>query len=142
MLLGLLLFGMVGTGTELVLLGHTEDVWQWVPLAQIALALLALGWHALRRRAGPLRLFQAVMVSFVGSGVAGLLLHYRGNVEFEREMYPSLTGFELFWKAITGATPALAPGTMILLGLLGLVFAWRHPALHHTTGSATTSQGA
>ena len=62
------------------------------------------------------------------SGMIGLYLHYRGNVEFELEMYPSIRGFELFWKSITGATPALAPATMLLLGLIGLAYSYQHPS--------------
>ncbi|MFB3131882.1 MAG: hypothetical protein ACE10K_05095, partial [Rhodothermales bacterium] len=49
--------------------------------------------------------------------------------EFELEMYPTLKGLELFWESIKGATPALAPGTMIQLGLLGWAYTYRHPAL-------------
>ena len=36
----------------------------------------------------------------------------------------------LFWKAMAAKTPpALAPGAMTQLGLLGLAYAFRHPAL-------------
>ena len=63
------------------------------------------------------------------SGVVGLWLHYQGNTEFELEMYPSLEGLALFWEAIRGATPTLAPGTMLELGLLGLAYMYRHPVL-------------
>ena len=69
------------------------------------------------------------MILFVLSGLVGLILHYQGNAEFELEMYPSLNGLELFWEAIRGATPTLAPGTMIQLGLLGWVYTIRHPQL-------------
>jgi hypothetical protein len=48
-------------------------------------------------------------------------------------MYPSLTGFELFREAISGATPTLAPGAMLHLGLLGLLYTFRHPALKRST---------
>jgi hypothetical protein len=70
-----------------------------------------------------------MMVACVIAGCVGLVLHYKGNVEFELEMYPSMAGGELVWKALTGATPALAPGTMVQLGLVGLAFTYRHPAL-------------
>jgi uncharacterized membrane-anchored protein YitT (DUF2179 family) len=129
LLLGLFLLGVLGAGTELVLLEHTENPWQWTPLVLMAISLLVLGWRALDRKAASLRVFQGTMILFVVGGLLGLLLHYRGNVEFELEMYPTLKGLDLFWKAITGATPALAPGTMIELGLLGLAYTYRHPAL-------------
>jgi hypothetical protein len=69
------------------------------------------------------------MVLSLVSGVLGAWLHYRGNVEFELEMEPALRGLTLFWRAMRGATPALAPGTMIQLGLVGLAYTFRHPAL-------------
>jgi hypothetical protein len=42
-----------------------------------------------------------------------------------------MKGMDLLSKAMTGAAPALAPGAMIQLGLLGLVYTFRHPALGH-----------
>jgi hypothetical protein len=44
-------------------------------------------------------------------------------------MNTALHGFELFRDAMMGATPALAPGSMTQLGLLGLIYAYRHPRL-------------
>jgi len=140
-LLALLLAGIFGTGAELLLLGHTEDTWQLVPLVLMAASLVVLAWHAVYRRRLSLRIFQATMLFFVISGFAGLLLHYQANVEFELEMYPSRKGLELFWEAITGAMPALAPGTMMGLGLLGLAFTYRHPALARPPHNNTTNQG-
>jgi hypothetical protein len=35
----------------------------------------------------------------------------------------------LISKTLTGATPVLAPGSMSLLGVVGLAFTYRHPAL-------------
>jgi hypothetical protein len=75
------------------------------------------------------RAVQLVMAMFVASGALGIYLHYRGNVEFELEMYPDRRSFELFRETMAGATPALAPGTMVLLGLIGLVYAHQHPRL-------------
>ena len=127
-LLVLFLIGVVGTGAELLLLGHTEDLWQWVPLVLMAASLVTLGWRVVDRGVRSLRVFRGMTILFVLSGVVGLWLHYHGNVEFELEMYPGLHGFELFRESVTGATPTLAPGTMLELGLLGLLYTYRHPA--------------
>ena len=126
-LLVLFLIGGLGTGTELLLLGHTENPWQWSPIALIAVSLGLLTWHGLDRQGAGLRAFRLTMVLFLLSGMAGMWLHYRGNAEFEQEMYPSLQGLDLFRESMTGATPALAPGRMLELGLLGLVYTYRHP---------------
>ncbi len=127
--LAILIMGIVGTGAELVLLEHMEDFWQWVPLVLFAAALPCAGWLFVAPGVVSVRVFQILMVLFVASGFVGQWLHYKGNVEFELEMYPSRNGLELIWEALGGATPALAPGTMTLLGLLGLVVCFRHPGL-------------
>ena len=128
-LLILFVIGALGTGAELLLLGHTEDLWQWAPLVLLAASLVTLGWRVVARGARSLRLFRGTMILFVLSGGVGLWLHYHGNAEFELEMYPSLKGAELFWESVTGATPTLAPGAMLELGLLGLAYTYQHPAL-------------
>jgi hypothetical protein len=56
---------------------------------------------------------------YAASGLLGLFFHYRGNAEFELERDASLGGLALFWESITGATPALAPGSMVLLAAVG-----------------------
>jgi hypothetical protein len=118
------LFGSLGTAAELVLMEHTEGVWQNVPLVLIAIACCGLGLLASRRGTPQLRAFQVVMLLFVVSGAAGVLLHYKGNVEFERELNPDASGLELFRESMKGATPALAPGTMMLLGALGFGYVY------------------
>jgi hypothetical protein len=129
LLLFTLVLGVTGNAIELLLLGHIEDWWQRVPLALSAVLLMSLLWVAFSRGAAAIRVLQVVLVLCAASGGLGVLLHYRGNVEFELEMYPSMSGAELFREAMTGATPALAPGTMLLLSLIGLAYTHRHPRL-------------
>ena len=124
-----LTLGIAGVGFELILLEHMEDNWQWVPLVLLAIAFPASIWLILTPGSSIVRGFQILMGLFVLSGFIGQWLHISGNVEFELEMYPSRKGLELVWEALGGATPALAPGTMIMLGLLGLVACLRHPDL-------------
>jgi hypothetical protein len=78
------------------------------------------------------------MALCVASGLLGIWFHYQGNVEFELEMYPTIGGVKLFWEAMKGATPALAPGTMIQLGLLGLLFTYRHPVFRGASNQNLT----
>lgn len=135
--LSILLLGTAGTAVELLLLEHTEGFWQLVPLILIGMSFLALAWHAVSREAAAsLLVLQGTMILVGISGFAGIGLHYVGNVEFELEMYPTLSGLELFWKAMTGATPALAPGTMTLLGLLGLAYTYGFSARRQSSHSS------
>lgn len=129
----LVLLGIAGLLAELVLLEHTESAWQWVPLAALGLGFAGALAVALRPSPRTLRPFQAVMALFVAAGALGVYLHFRGNVEWELESDASLRGTRLYWAALHGATPALAPGALAQLGLLGLALAYRHPALRRHT---------
>ena len=133
-LLAIFLLGLIGTGAELILLNHFEDPRQWIPLVLIALAIFASSWQARRATALKIRIFQMLLLGFVLSGVAGIYFHYQGSAEFKLESNPALAGWALFREAIRAkAPPLLAPGTMIQLGLLGLAYTYRHPALERTT---------
>lgn len=128
-LLGILLLGMGGTVAELFLLEHVDGFWQLVPVVLLSSGIVVTAAHVWNR-SHPLtiRALQALMVVFVVSGLAGVILHYLGNAEFEREMDPGSGGFALVKEALMGATPVLAPGTMIQLGLIGLASTFRLPA--------------
>ena len=129
LLLAVLSFSTAGSLIDLVLLEHTEDLPQLIPLVLLAASLAAIGLLVVKPSATGIRAFQGLMLLFLVSGVVGLYWHYIANVEFELEMYPTRGGFELFWESLKGATPALAPGVMSALGLTGLVYTFRHPAL-------------
>ena len=135
-LLALVLAGAGGLALELLLLEHYDSPWQWAPLALLALVLLVGGAVALRPGRRLLRAFQGLMALCAAAGALGVYLHYRGNVEFELESDPSLGGLTLFWLAVRGATPALAPAALAQVGLLGLLYTFRHPALRGTRAPA------
>ena len=125
LLAGTFLFGSIGTAAELVLLEHTEGLWQNVPLVLLGIGCAAFLVVAFGSGGRAIRIFQTAMALFVASGVVGVWLHYRGNVEFELELHPGTGGLGLFWEALGGATPALAPGAMILLGAVGVAYTYR-----------------
>jgi len=91
-------------------------------------AVPVLIWHARSPGVASVRTLQGLMLAFIGLGVIGVGLHYDGNVEFERELNPSERGWTFIRKTVAGATPVLAPGSMVLLGLVGLAHAYRHPS--------------
>ncbi|HEU4830141.1 MAG TPA: hypothetical protein VFT04_13185 [Gemmatimonadales bacterium] len=128
-LLLLLVIGLIGTALELVLMEHLEDWWQRIPLVLIGAALGVLLWHAVARTRASVYALRILMAIFVASAAAGMVLHAKGNREFALETKPGIAGQEIVAEMLTGAFPALAPGTMALLGLIGLLFTWRHPAL-------------
>jgi len=128
LVLAIILLGTVGLVAELLLIDHIESWQQWIPLIALSAGFASTIWVAVRPGPASLRFFQAVMAVFVVAGIAGLYLHYVGNVEFAIERDSSLTGVRLAWKALRGATPALAPGALAQLGLLGLAYTYTHPA--------------
>lgn len=129
--LTLLLFviSAIGTTLDLVLLGHFENLRQLAPLLLMPAGLILLAWHRIER--GPLgtRAFQGAMVLFIVSGVAGVWFHYSGNAAFELQIRPAIDGWSVVRESLTGPAPALAPATMVQLGLLGLIYTYRHPFL-------------
>ena len=128
-LLGILLFGMAGTTTELLLLQHLEDVSQAIPLALLGCGYAVVAWNSWRHSRLSVTAMQILMVLFAASGVLGMYFHYSANAEFQREIDPTLAGSKLWWTVLQAKTPpALAPGVMALLGLIGLAYAYRHPA--------------
>lgn len=139
LILVLIIVGAAGLLAELLLIGHFDDPWQWAPLACLA-GTLASGWIvAWRPTRGRLHAFQVVMAACVAFGAVGVFLHLKGNLEFELEGTPELKGWPLYWAALRGATPALAPGALAQLGLLGLLFSFRHPAGTPAPSTRTTT---
>lgn len=120
-LLAILGLGLFGTAVDLALLAHYEDAWQFVPFAVIALSLASVVLVVRSGTAWAVRGMQVVMVLVMVCGAVGIVLHYRGNMEFQLESDPSRRGFDLFITVIRAkAPPSLAPANLALLGLIGL----------------------
>jgi len=128
-LLWVVVLGSAGTMTELLLLGHHESLTQRIPLVLLTGAVVLGGATAAKPRRGTVRVLQLLMALMLAGGGLGIGLHYSGNEEFELEIYPTMSGMELVSETLTGATPVLAPGSMSLIGVVGLVFTYRHPRL-------------
>jgi hypothetical protein len=128
-MMAVLAFGLAGTFVELLLLAHYEEVWQLSPLVLIGAAAIVLAWHLARPGAATVRAVRLVMILFVVSGTAGIALHVRGAAQFQLEIDPSMPRWDLVKKTMRAQSPpALAPGVMMQLGLVGLAAVYRHPA--------------
>jgi len=128
-LLWTLVLGCAGMLAELLLIGHDETPAQFVPLVLLGAGISIGVAVVVAPSAMRLRAWQGLMVVFLLSGAVGVGLHYQGNQEFELERQPTAAGLPLFSKVVTGATPVLAPGSMSLLGVVGLALTYRHPLL-------------
>ena len=119
----ILVLGLLGTVTELVLLEHYEQPLQFVPLVLIVAALGVLWWEFRRRDVASRRAMQIVMALFVLAGFVGFAAHFYGSAEYQLELNPDMSNWELLEKILRAkAPPLLAPGMMLQLGLLGLAY--------------------
>ena len=141
MVLALLLLGLVGVAAELILLEHYEPGWQLAPLIAVGVALGSLALHGARPSRRTLLGVRTVMTALALIGLIGVVQHIGGNREFELEMDADIGGWELIWESLKGATPALAPGMLAQIGLLGLAYTARHPALGHEAPADPDSRG-
>jgi hypothetical protein len=131
---------------ELLLLEHDEadKPLQFVPLILIAAGVAAIIWHLVRPGPATLNTLAVVMVLYVLSSFVGFLAHFYGSAEFVLDLNPDAGTLEILEKALHAkATPLLAPGMMMQLGLLGLAqrslgsqVSIRHRA-HHLPSAAT-----
>lgn len=131
--------GALGLLLELVLLEHWAAAPQFVPLAMLALVLVATVSALVRPDRTTLRLFGAVMILAVVAGLAGIGFHFFDNWAFEREVAPDTSAVAILGPVLTGATPLLAPGSLVQLGLTGLVAIYRHPALSWPSSPSPSS---
>ena len=92
---------------ELVILEHSADPDQWIPLVVGASGLLSVTWAGIAPSVAALRTLQFLMLVYIGSAVIGVTLHVQADAE----------------------APALAPGLLAQLGCLGLLATYRHPTL-------------
>ncbi len=122
LLLAAYAFGALGVGVELILMEHTEGIWQQIPVILIGLSIPLFFWQWISQKRIAVRIFQIMMVGFALSGLLGMWLHFDGKAEFKLEIYPELSGWALFWECMHGHSmpPVLAPGAMVLVALVGL----------------------
>ena len=133
-LLGLLLFGLLGTAVELVLLRHDDDGWTILPFVVSAFAGIATLARLVRPVPASVRWLWIAMVLLVAEGVPHVGLHYAGGLEFQTEMDPTMSRSQRFWNVLhMPAPPALAPGILMQLGLLGLISTYRDPLVSATS---------
>jgi hypothetical protein len=128
LLLALLAIGLLGVVADLVMLAHYENGWMLIPFAVIVVALCTLAARVLNPSAATVYFLRVAMAGMFVTALVGIVLHYRGGVEFQRDMDPTLSHWALFWKVMRmKAPPPLAPGALLQLSLLGFAATYRDP---------------
>ncbi len=134
--LALAAIGVVGTLLELTLIKHYASKDQVIPYVLLGLSAFGLIAVMVRPTALALRVFQAVMiVTILGSGI-GMFEHLKANAHNagatqDKEAIPTTPSAIL--AGINGFAPLLAPGVLAQVGLLGLIFTYRHPNLQNSS---------
>jgi hypothetical protein len=114
-----------GTIVELLLIEHTEEVLQIIPLAVSAAGLAVVVGVLVAQRRALLRALRIVMVVTALAGLVGVGLHLKNNIEFELEIKPGSTVTQVLWKSLHGASPILASGILVVAAALATAATWR-----------------
>jgi hypothetical protein len=117
-----LLFMMVGTITELFLLHHYEGLLQLIPIFCIGTSLILMVILLFRKNLLLMKAFSLLMGISALSELYGTFLHLKANFEFEQEMKPTASFWDLLLESLSGALPALAPASMIVFALIGITY--------------------
>lgn len=142
-ILAVLILGLLGTITELVLLEHYEQPLQFVPITLIALAVVVIGWNLVQGDVASLQALLVLMALFVLAGFIGFVAHFYGSAEYQLELDPSMSTWDLLEKVLHAkAPPLLAPGMMLQLGLLGLAYGLSNSRYRTRLGQMFGHRGA
>jgi len=128
-LLGLSAWMCVGTIIELLLAKHYDDPVQLVPFALCGVGLIALLVALWRPRRGTLLALRGVMGLLIVGSLAGVYEHVVNNFAFELEMRPNAVWSDVWFQALRGAAPLLAPGILAIAALIAIAATYAHPAL-------------
>jgi hypothetical protein len=73
-----------------------------------------------------LRIVMGIIAVF---SLFGMYEHIEGNWKFALEIQSAAPSLEIFWGAITGANPLLAPGILALMAMIAIAATYYHPSL-------------
>jgi hypothetical protein len=120
--------GTLGILGELLLLEHYKFDSQWIAVMLTLLTGVCTVILALNPKAQVMRVVQLALLLVVLGSAFGVLEHVKTNYD-RMENGSNVSGLSLIWQALKGRAAALAPGALAQLGLLGLLFTYRHPNL-------------
>jgi hypothetical protein len=126
LLAGLLCLGTLG---ELSLLDHLGEPLQLVPFVLCSLALIAVVVVFFMPQRKTIWSLRVIMLLVALGGFLGIYEHLVGNQAFALEINQQASGSELLLETLTGASPALAPGVLIITAIVAEAATYFHPAL-------------
>lgn len=119
----------LGTLGELTLIDHLEEPLQFVPFVLCGVGLIALAMVYFKPQRKTIWTLRVIMVLVALGGFLGMYEHLAGNQAFALEINQRASGSELLMDTLTGASPALAPGVLIITAIVAQAATYFHPAL-------------
>src|SRR5438128_1583669 len=119
----------VGTIIELFLAKHYEDPIQFVPFILCGAGLVAVAAALRRPQRARLLALRAVMSLLLLGSLLGVYEHLINNFAFELDMRPSAIWSDVWFQALRGAAPLLAPGILAVAAVVAIAATYAHPAL-------------
>jgi hypothetical protein len=134
----LALAGLTGLGLlgELLLIGHTEEALQLAPIVLGGLTALGALWTARLPETASPKPLRALSLALVITSAIGVWEHLESNLEFERELRPDQSTIEALVGALSGASPLLAPGALVVAALALAAAVWRLTPSSRAPGAA------
>ncbi|NUM46723.1 MAG: hypothetical protein HUU38_18620 [Anaerolineales bacterium] len=120
----------IGVLVELYFTEHTESLPQWIPFVLSGLGLVALVGVLVRPQRAMILALRGVMGLVTLGSFFGIFEHIEHNLEFALEIRPNAVASDVFFEALGGPNPLLAPGILALGALLALAATYYHPALN------------
>lgn len=124
LVLALFLFG--GALVELWLVGHTEELVQWIAFVLAGAGALAAMLVLFRSSLATVRILRVCMIAVALGSLFGMYEHFSGNVAFAREVQPNSSTAQLVWRGLQGGNPLLAPGVLAVAAVLALSATYRY----------------
>ena len=119
---------LIVTEAELLFVGHTaSNNGQVIAVVLVAAGLIVTTWHAVARNTPSIVVFRFAMYLFLVFGVDGILTHYHAAIQAVLKSQPALAGLPLLDAVLSGNIPLVAPGMLIQIGLLGLIYTFDNP---------------
>ena len=119
---------LIATEAELIFVRHFgNNNGQMIAVVLTSMGLISVGWHAIARDTMSIVVFRFLMYLFLVFGIDGLIVHYNFAAQAALKSHPALAGLPLLYATLSGDIPLLAPGMLIQVGLLGLLYTFHHP---------------
>jgi hypothetical protein len=119
----------IGTIIELFLAKHYEDPLQFVPFVLCGVGLIAVAAVLHRQLRSRLLVLRGVMGVLLLGSLLGVYEHLVNNFAFELDMRPSAIWSDVWFQALRGAAPLLAPGILAVAAVVAIAATYAHPAL-------------